>query len=36
MEKNLITVDRKKKALHHNVTGRECRGDMKRLAAGGS
>ena len=27
-----MTMDRQKKQLHHNMTGRECRADMKGLA----
>ena len=32
MEKSLITKIRQKKPLHHNMTGRQCRGSMKGLA----
>ena len=27
-----MTTDRQKKPLHHNVTGREYKGDMRELA----
>ena len=31
-ERSLITLDRQKNQLQHNLTGRECGGDSRRLA----
>ena len=31
-ERSLITTDRQKKQLEHNLTGRECGGDVRGLA----
>ena len=32
MERSLVTKKRQKKPFHHNETGRECGGGMRRLA----
>ena len=32
MERSLITMDKQKKPLHQNETGRECRGGARGLA----